>query len=51
MLTTSSDEKDLIACYEAGANAYVVKPDGLEVLCDALRKIHDFWTLSMTPSG
>lgn len=51
MLTTSSDEKDLVACYEAGANAYVVKPDGLEVLCEALRKIHDFWALSMTPDG
>ena len=43
VLTTSSDERDIEACYAAGANSYVQKPVGLEGLVDAIQRLHDYW--------
>lgn len=43
VLTTSADQRDIDACYQAGANSYVQKPVGLEGLMDAIQRLHDYW--------
>jgi CheY-like chemotaxis protein len=43
VLTTSSDQKDINACYGAGANSYMQKPVGLEGFAQALQRLKDYW--------
>ena len=43
ILTTSGNERDVKACYEAGANTYVQKPVTLDGLIDAIRRLKEFW--------
>ncbi len=43
VLTTSTDERDVRACYEAGANSYVRKPVNLSGFMDAVARLKDFW--------
>jgi CheY-like chemotaxis protein len=43
ILTTSSDEVDVLRSYNLHANAYIVKPLDLEQFINAIRKIEDFW--------
>ena len=43
VLTTSSDERDIAACYKAGANSYVTKPVDLDGLFHALQRLQEFW--------
>jgi CheY-like chemotaxis protein len=43
VLTTSSDERDIAACYEAGANSYVRKPVDLAGFMQAIQQLADFW--------
>ena len=43
ILTTSSDERDIAACYQAGANSYVTKPVDLDGLFHALQRLQEFW--------
>lgn len=43
MLTSSREERDILACYSAGANAYVVKPLEFKKLFETLRIIASFW--------
>ena len=43
VLTTSSDPRDIEACYKAGANSYVQKPVGLDSFMDAIQRLHDYW--------
>ena len=43
VLTTSTDERDIEACYAAGANSYVQKPVGLEGFMQAIQRLHDYW--------
>ncbi len=43
VFTTSEDLRDVQACYEAGANAFVTKPSSLEELSRALAVTADFW--------
>jgi AmiR/NasT family two-component response regulator len=42
-LTTSSNPKDIIACYESGVNSYIVKPMNINQLSDSVRTIVDYW--------
>lgn len=44
MLTSSQDEHDVLACYESGANACVVKPVGFQQLTAVVRQLGIFWT-------
>jgi CheY-like chemotaxis protein len=44
MLTSSHDDHELRACYEAGANACVVKPVGFQQLVAVIRQLGIFWT-------
>jgi len=43
VLTTSSDERDIQACYDAGANSYVQKPVDLHGFVEAIRRLREYW--------
>jgi CheY-like chemotaxis protein len=43
VLTTSTDARDVAACYRAGANSYVQKPVDLEDFMRTVRVLHDYW--------
>ncbi|MFT5152513.1 MAG: two-component system response regulator [Planctomycetota bacterium] len=43
VLTSSDNEADVRRCYEAGANAYVVKPNQLGEIRETIRAIALFW--------
>lgn len=43
VLTTSSDERDIEACYRAGANSYIQKPVDLEGFFRAIEILRDYW--------
>jgi CheY-like chemotaxis protein len=43
VLTTSSDERDISRCYEAGANSYIKKPVDIDGFLDAIRRLTDYW--------
>lgn len=43
VLTTSSNPKDVLESYTAGANAYMIEPVNLEKLTANLRAFCDFW--------
>jgi CheY-like chemotaxis protein len=45
ILTSSREEQDLIAGYDLGANAYVVKPVDFEDFIRAVRDLGVFWAL------
>jgi len=43
VLTTSADERDIRACYEAGANSYIRKPVDLPGFMAAIQRLQDYW--------
>jgi two-component system response regulator len=43
MLTSSSEEKDVMITYQTGANSYIVKPVDFERFTDAIRDIGKYW--------
>jgi CheY-like chemotaxis protein len=43
VLTTSSDERDIDACYAAGANSYVQKPVDIHGFIDAIKLLKHYW--------
>ena len=43
VLTTSTDERDIEACYQAGANSYVQKPVDLPGFVKAMGLLTDYW--------
>ena len=43
VLTTSSDERDVLEAYDLHANCYVVKPVDLEQFITIVKSIEDFW--------
>lgn len=43
VLTTSCEQTDIDACYEAGANSYICKPLSINDLVDVLQRLRDFW--------
>jgi CheY-like chemotaxis protein len=45
MLTSSREEGDLIASYQLGVNAYVVKPVEFGDFMSAVRQLGGFWAL------
>jgi CheY-like chemotaxis protein len=49
MLTSSREERDLLASYQLGINAYVVKPVGLAAFQNAVKEIGIFWGLINEP--
>lgn len=49
VLTTSSNPKDVAFCYQAGANAYHVKPVRHENYLLLLRSLMHYWLDTVTP--
>jgi CheY-like chemotaxis protein len=49
MLTSSRMEQDVIASYQLGINAYVVKPVGRESFVQAIQQLGLFWLLRNEP--
>ncbi len=43
ILSASGNQNDVDAAYEAGVNAFLVKPAGLDKLTDMIRAICGFW--------
>lgn len=49
MLTSSREESDLVASYQLGVNAYVVKPVGFQQFVDAIGRLGMFWAVLNEP--
>lgn len=51
MMTSSREERDLVRSYEAGANAYVVKPLSFHEFIEAVKVVGAFWAMLNEPPG
>lgn len=52
VMTTSDDDRDVSACYAAGANSYVKKPVDLDGFFEAVRRLKEFWIeIAVLPRG
>lgn len=49
VLTSSREEKDLIASYQLGVNAYVVKPLDFHEFVNAVKELGIFWAVINEP--
>ena len=49
ILTSSSEDKDLLVGYGSGANSYVVKPVDFTQFADAVRQLGMFWLVVNQP--
>jgi two-component system response regulator len=49
VLTSSQQPEDIHAAYQFHANAYIVKPSGLEKLVPMVQAIKDFWFTQNQP--
>ena len=49
MLTSSSEERDVVQSYQLGVNAYVVKPVAFEEFIAAVRNLGLFWAVVNQP--
>ncbi len=46
VLTTSSEQQDIVESFKLGVAGYIVKPIDYKKLVDAIRRIEPCWTLS-----
>ena len=52
VLTSSREERDMVASYKLGVNAYVVKPVGFHDFVNAVKELGVFWALiNESPPG
>jgi two-component system response regulator len=49
VLTSSSEEKDLMESYQLGVNSYIVKPVDFDQFSNCLKEIGMYWLLSNAP--
>src|SRR4051812_25883483 len=49
VLTSSRQERDLVASYEYGVNAYVVKPVDFHAFVNAIKELGSFWAVINEP--
>src|SRR5579862_3947503 len=49
VLTSSHEEKDMVASYRLGVNAYVVKPVDFHDFVNAIRELGVFWAIINSP--
>ncbi len=51
MLTTSSEERDIVESYRLGVNAYITKPMEAQDFMESVQKLEEFWfDLVLLPS-
>ncbi len=43
VLTTSNDQRDVEACYQAGANSYIQKPVDMDGFLKAIERLNGYW--------
>jgi CheY-like chemotaxis protein len=43
VLTTSNDDRDVEACYQAGANSYIQKPVDMDGFLKAIERLKGYW--------
>lgn len=44
VISTSSEESEIVNSYDLGANSFVTKPDDFEELVNTVRVIDNYWT-------
>jgi CheY-like chemotaxis protein len=49
VLTSSKEEKDMVASYRLGVNAYVVKPVDFHEFVNAIKELGAFWAIINEP--
>jgi DNA-binding response OmpR family regulator len=49
VLTSSHEEKDMVASYKLGVNAYVVKPVNFHEFVNAVKELGVFWAMINEP--
>jgi DNA-binding response OmpR family regulator len=49
ILTSSTDEKDMVKAYDLCASTYFLKPQTHSQLCALLKVIYDYWSLAQLP--
>jgi CheY-like chemotaxis protein len=49
VLTSSREEKDMVASYKLGVNAYVVKPVDFHEFVNAIKELGVFWAVINAP--
>jgi CheY-like chemotaxis protein len=49
VLTSSREERDMVASYQLGVNAYVVKPVDFHEFVNAIRELGVFWAIINEP--
>ena len=49
VLTSSHEERDMVASYKLGVNAYVVKPVDFHEFVNAIRELGIFWAIINEP--
>jgi DNA-binding response OmpR family regulator len=49
VLTSSNEEKDMVASYKLGVNAYVVKPVNFHEFVNAVKELGMFWAVINEP--
>jgi DNA-binding response OmpR family regulator len=49
VLTSSKEEKDMVASYKLGVNAYVVKPVNFHEFVNAIKELGVFWAVINEP--
>jgi len=49
VLTSSREEKDMVASYKFGVNAYVVKPVNFHEFVNAIKELGVFWAIINEP--
>ena len=51
VLTSSREDRDRLACYDHGANSFLVKPIDFNGFMDTVREVHAYWLgLNVPPS-
>jgi len=48
VFSTSSNQREIDACYQAGANSYIVKPSSPDQLFDVIRRVKEYWLEAVT---
>jgi CheY-like chemotaxis protein len=51
VLTSSSEERDVMKTYEVGVNSYIVKPVNFEQFTEAVRDIGKYWLVINHPQS
>jgi len=51
VLTTSTEESDVVESFELSVGGYIVKPVDYKNFVEAIRTVELYWTLSKLPEG